>query len=554
MARWLEKLEEFTFSIEHRPGKKHLNADALSRLPEASYDDDDHPLEHQQPVNMVLCGKSHDELRTLQLEDDTIGLVLRAKESGNQLSKDDVAGRCHETRWLVQLWDQLVVSEGILRRVYWDDKHKTSFKQLVVPKTLRSDILKELHAGPGGGHLGVEKTLSKLKLRFYWPGHYKDTQDWCRACSNCATRKTGAPQNRAPLGSIPTGNPGQFVAVDIVGPFPEDSSGNKYILVVVDHFTKWGEAFPIPNQEALTVARVLCQEWFFRYSPPEGLHSDQGRQFESQLMHEICRILQIKKSCTSPYHPQCDGGAERFNRTLLNMLAIAAKNNTLCWASFIQPLCLAYNASVHATTGFSPFYLMFGREARLPVDLTFGSTSQETLSPNDYVHKLQKSLDYAYGLVRDTLGDVQMRQKTLYDKKVHGEPYVVGDRVWLYSSVVPKNSHRKLHHPWTGPYTISEKLSDVNYRIQLTSNPQKTSIVHFDRLKHCPFDMRLPGTTAPPLPQSPGETCNHHVGDMAELVDSEGTDMHNDEPADVPRYPQWQRRQPDWFSPYVSHY
>ena len=152
---------------------------------------------------------------------------------------------------------------------------------MVVPKTLQSDVLKELHVGPVGGHLGVEKTFSKLKLRFYWPGHYKDTQDWCRTCNDCATRKIGAPQNRAPLGSIPTGNPGQFVAVDIIGPFPEDSSGNKYILVAVDHFTKWGEAFPIPNQEAVTIAQVLCQEWFFRYSPPKGLHSDQGRQFES---------------------------------------------------------------------------------------------------------------------------------------------------------------------------------------------------------------------------------------------------------------------------------
>ena len=97
-----------------------------------------------------------------------IGIVLRVKESGSQLSKDDIAGQCYGTHWLVQLLDPLVVSDCILM---WDDKHNTSLKQLVVPKALQSDILNEFHAGPAGGHLGMEKTFSKLKLRFYWPGH-----------------------------------------------------------------------------------------------------------------------------------------------------------------------------------------------------------------------------------------------------------------------------------------------------------------------------------------------------------------------------------------------
>ena len=103
----------------------------------------------------------------------------------------------------------------------------------------------------------------------------------------------------------------QFVTVDIMGPFPENSEGKKYILVVVDQFTKWSEAHAIHNQEATTVAEVLTREWFFCYSPPETLHSDQGCQFESHLIYEICCILGIKKTRTSPYHPQGDGSAEQ---------------------------------------------------------------------------------------------------------------------------------------------------------------------------------------------------------------------------------------------------
>ena len=148
----------------------------------------------------------------------------------------------------------------------------------------------------------------------------------------------------------------QFVSVDIVGPFPESQEGNKYILVAVDQFTKWSEAFPIPNQEASTVASVLSQEWFFRYSPPEILHSDQGRQFESHLIQELCKILQIKKTHTSLYHPQGDATAECFNRTLLSMLAIIEKNNPFQWQKFIRPVCMAYNSSIHHSTGFTPFF------------------------------------------------------------------------------------------------------------------------------------------------------------------------------------------------------
>ena len=207
-----------------------------------------------------------------------------------------------------------------------------------------------------------------MRQRFYWTGHFCDIQDWCRTCGACATRKTPAPRNHAPLQPIQVGSPGQLVAVGILGPFPESHSGNKYILVVVDHFTKWSEAYAIPNQEAVTVAHKLTQEWFFRFSPPESLLSDQGKQFESQLIQEICRMLQIKKLRMSAYHPQCDGTAERFNRTLLSMLSTAVKDKPTEREDHLCPLCMAYNSSVHCSTGFTPFYLNFDREARLPLD------------------------------------------------------------------------------------------------------------------------------------------------------------------------------------------
>jgi len=193
--------------------------------------------------------------------------------------------------------------------------------QVLVPQKLREEVLTDLHEGPLGGHLGVDKTLARVQERFYWPGYHDDIQNRCRCCAACATRKNPTPTSRAPLTSVKTGYPLQLVAIDILGPFPESEAGNSYILVVADYFTRWTEAYPIPNQEATTVAKKLTDEFFFWFSPPEQLHSDQGRNFESAVIADICKLLAMRKSRTTPYHPQSNGLVERCNRTLLSMLA-----------------------------------------------------------------------------------------------------------------------------------------------------------------------------------------------------------------------------------------
>ena len=231
------------------------------------------------------------------------------------------------------------------------------------------------------------------------------------------------------------GYPMQIIATDLVGPLPESDNGNQYILVVADYFTRWVEAFPLPNQEASTVATKLVEDIFLRFSVPEQLHSDQGRQFEAHLITEICKLLHIHKTRTTPYHPQCDGLVERFNRTLLNMLAICAKDHPLDWEHHIRPVCMAYNSSVQSSTGYTPFYLMFGRQARLPVDIMYRPIEQPLQSYGEYARLLQNRLQKAFDLVKQHVTKEHLRQKEFYDRKIHGKPYKAGDLVWLHSSV-----------------------------------------------------------------------------------------------------------------------
>ncbi len=150
----------------------------------------------------------------------------------------------------------------------------------------------------------MDKTLSCLQERFYWPGYHDDVRNWCNSCMPCAARKNPIPKPRAPLTSKRKDRiPHQLVAVDILGPFPESDAGNNYILVGTDYFTRWTEAYPIRNEKATTVARKLTDEFFFRFSPPDQLHSDQGHNFESEVIAEICKLLAIKNLGRHPTIP-----------------------------------------------------------------------------------------------------------------------------------------------------------------------------------------------------------------------------------------------------------
>ena len=188
-----------------------------------------------------------------------------------------------------------------------------------------------MHEGIFGGHLGEEKTFHKLKTSYYWPGYHNSVKGWCNTCSSCSQRKTTTPHNRAPLHSVSIGSPMQMVAVDILGPLPRTSTGNRYVLVAGGYFTEWIEAYPIPNQEAVTVAQKLLDEMFCRFSLPERLRSDQGRQFEADIIKQLCQLLQVEKTRTTPYHPQSDGFIERFNRTLFNMLSTCLDHHNSDW-------------------------------------------------------------------------------------------------------------------------------------------------------------------------------------------------------------------------------
>ena len=278
------------------------------------------------------------------------------------------------------------------------------------------------------------------------------------------------------------GSPMDRIAIDILGPLPVTEAGNKYILIAADYFTKWVEAFSLPNQEARTIADVLVKEFVCRFGVPLSIHSDQGRNFESALFTEICHLMGIKKTRTTPYHPQSDGMVERFNRTLEMELSKFAEHQQKDWDEHIPFLMMAYRSAVHSTTGCSPAKMMLGRELKLPVDLIFGRPEEEILqTPVEYVLTLQERLEQVHGFARAHLREMSIKMKDRYDTLLEGELLDVGDAVWLHNPQRKKGLSPKLQRPWEGPYIVTKVINDSVYRIQLGAKT-KAKVVHRNRL------------------------------------------------------------------------
>ena len=208
------------------------------------------------------------------------------------------------------------------------------------------------------------------------------------------------------------------------------SGGHEHILVITDHFTRFAQAFPTRNQTAKTTARLLFDNFVCHYGFPARLHSDNGRNFEGEVIKELCAIAKIDKSRTTPYHPMGNGMPERFNQTLLNMLGTLEEEQKSDWKSYVPTLVHAYNSTNHETTGYSPHYLMFGRHPRLAIDAFLG-IKQDPGSPSksSYVSNLKKRLDFAYKVATKEARRQSRRHKKIYDLKVRESKLMPGDRV-----------------------------------------------------------------------------------------------------------------------------
>ena len=309
--------------------------------------------------------------------------------------------------------------------------------------------------------------IASLRERFFWPGMQEEATQYVVKCSRCLRRKT-TPQV-APLQPIYVTQPLELVHMDYLS--LEPSKGNiENVLVITDHFTRYALAYPSKTQTAQATARILWDNFICHYGFPEKFISDQGRNFESDLIKELCKIAGVKKLHTTPNHPQGNGQCERFNSTLCNMLGTLSEEEKSDWKSYLGCMTHAYNCTKHASTTYSPYFLMFGRHPRLPIDVEFGLPKHncgDNSSKSRYVQKLRRRLNYAFKKASKYSDQQAQKYKSSYDKSIKG-PQLQEKDIVLVKVVAHKGRH-KLQDKWEpDEYVVIEQpIADTPvYKVQ----------------------------------------------------------------------------------------
>jgi len=267
--------------------------------------------------------------------------------------------------------------------------------------------------------------------------------------------------------------------MDIIGKINRSSRGNAYVLTIIDYATRYPEAIPLPSIETERVCDALI-ELFARVGIPDEIVTDQGSNFMSELMKQFCEKLGINKIKTSPYHPMANGLVENFNSTIKSMLKKYSAECPKAWDRFLPYLLFAYREVPQATTGFSPFELLYGRRIRGPLSvLREVWTSGE--QPNDtgiiqYIMQMRERLASMTELAQDNKIQAQAKQKVWYDQSARDRSYVVGDRVL----VLLPTSTQKLLAQWQGPYPITRRVGDVDYEVLIG---RRRSVLHVNLLR-----------------------------------------------------------------------
>ena len=464
LARWSILISEYRLKIVYKSGKTHTDADALSRYPV------DGPEEFDDEDFLLLIGSTaerNDELSEAQRSVPRWAAAIErlsaapASTCGNFLMKNDL----------------------LFMRTF---KNGDYFDRLCLPPgKFRTEVLLANHDDVTAGHLGLKRTLTKMRCRYYWPKMSKSVQEYVQSCENCQARKSPQKKPAGFMQYIEVEYPFEKVGIDLLGPFPVSVAGNVHIIVAVDYLTKWCETKAVPTATAVEVANFVVEQLILRHGTPRSLVSDQGKCFMSRLMKAVLNKLGVEHRPSTPFHQQANGLVERTNHVLADMLSMYVDGEHKLWDEALPFVTFAYNVSKQESTGFSPFYLVNCREAILPIDAALATNPNavvENCASPEYADRIQKLSSEAREWVKSKLLAAHQRQKRAYDEGRSDAAYAVGDLVLVYKPIRKIGRAEKLLHRWLGPFVVIRRISDLNYEIKRL-NAVKSEIIHVAALK-----------------------------------------------------------------------
>lgn len=442
IMRWLIKLSDYNMTVTHKPGRHIAHADALSRFVHKVDNGYVHKIDHEKIISTF-------DLQKLQHE---------------QLTDQD----CHNYRNKKSFF----IQDNIL---YKSTAHGD---RIVLPLSLRNTVLHQFHDSILSGHSGKRKVLIAVAKQYWWPNRRKFIFDYISSCLKCAERDS-TPKTRVPLQSLPdTVQPFDRIGLDITE-LPMTSRGNKYILTIIDHFSRFLIMIPLRNQTSETIASKLVKHLILPYQLPSTWISDQGANFMSHIMTDLAKLLNIERLRTSSYHPMCNGRTEIVHKTLKKWISFYVNQHQSNWDELLDYAVASYNNTLHASTQFTPHEIIYGNKKRSPFDIVCNPDTSQLVT-EQHVQNLQQKL-------RSIWSDVQLynkkafaKQETQYNKKLNLKTFQVKDQVMLHNPVVAVGKSRKLNPAFTGPHEIIAIKPPCNYYIMKNN---KKLLVHANRLK-----------------------------------------------------------------------
>ena len=346
IQRWAVLLAEYGAPIEYRQGPNNVRADMLSRI---------RPWMNVSRDSETICAVEEEEeipWEFDQLEKEQIGREQRQTEEF-RLGMDDEEG--------------YAVNNGLLYTLV-PPPGKAEYPRLVLPPSARYRVIRRAHTEVG--HQGMRKTIDRLQEAYKWPGMRGDVYKTISKCARCAVHRTQ--KDRVAPTAMPIAQyPSQIVGMDMCGPFPESRHGNKYILTIIDHCTGWVDVKPLPNKTAENVVSFLESEYIPRYGPPEVMITDQGLEFKNRTVEGYLKSLGVDVRHSSPFHPQTNGKIERFHRTFKAILRKFINARPGEWEDHLGPTLWAHRVSTSTVTGYTPYFLTYGRKPRVPFSRIF---------------------------------------------------------------------------------------------------------------------------------------------------------------------------------------
>jgi transposase InsO family protein len=499
LNRLQEQMNEYSFIVQHKPGAENAVPDALSR--------------NSRSIESISFTQM--EIRDMQRDD---GLVRGVFEflANRRIPEDQQLAK------KVTALAPMCILDGPLVRFQLRRKGFEPNYPLLAPELIRENVLRTAHASRFSGHGGRFRTFNNVCRVYWWPGLAADVTKFVEACPTCQTAKDPAKGTRVPLHphEIPD-RPNCRVHIDLFGPLKTSSGQSKYIMVMTDAFTKYAELAVLTNKRQETVAQAFLDRWVCRFTCPEVVISDQGKEFLNEVVDILFGKLGIEHRTTSAMRPQTNAAAEKFNREIIRYLKTALQGQTLDWEDWIPMLMISYNTQVHKATLNSPFFLTFLHDPRLPYfDMRAARPDYGESWPTEAFQRLKK----AYGMAKERMEQQRAEMKARYDQGARMRPFRVGEQVLLYyPRATVTYGNPKLAAQWVGGFYVHQQLGPDTYWVRQVGSTSQGTTVHAARMKSAVASAPLapyvpqpqPNLTRPGLPHLRGHMQGRLPGPSA---------------------------------------